>query len=196
MVASTLLIVLANLVLALGLLLMKPPSLSPELTEISLYAVVALLTIGVVYAAWAPVPPSSKNKLLQLIHEVFSAWRLIRSFPVNLLKLSLACFGMVFTTAAIAYLTITSIGVSINYDAALAIGVFTNLSSIVSITPSNLGVKEAFASIGAAGYSVDMVSVVAASLIERVLLLIASSLTSIYFYRALFAKNNIRPDAT
>ncbi len=194
MVASTLLIVLANLSLALVLLLLKPPALSPELTQISLVAVVALLAVGLIFAVWAPVTPASKNKLLRLIHEVFSAWRLIRSFPKNLFKLALASFGMVLTTAAVAYLTIAATGVKVGYEAALAIGVFTNLSSIISVTPSNLGVKEAFATIGAAGYGADMVSVVAASLIERVLLLIASSLSSIYFYRALLDKNCIQPD--
>jgi len=196
MVASTLLIVLANLILALGLLIMQPPALSAELTEFSLYVVISLLAIGLIFAVWAPVTPRSTNRLFQLVHEVFSAWRMIRNHPHDLKKLIGASFGMVLTMAAIAYVTISSIGVDVNFNAALAMGVFSNLSAIVSITPSNLGIKEAFASIGGAGYGIKVVNVVAASLIERVLLLIASSLTSLYFYRALFAKNNISTNAT
>ncbi len=195
MVASTLLIILVNLILALALLLMKPPMLSPEFNRIGLYFVSLSVAVGLIVATWAPVTPPSKNKILQLIHEVFAAWRLIRNHPKDLCILTSVCFAMVFTMAAIAYLTIASIGVDIDYSAALAMGVFSNLSSVVSITPSNLGIKEAFASFGAAGYGIKVVSVVAASLIERVLLLIASSLTSLYFYRTLFAKNNITTDS-
>ncbi len=117
---------------------------------------------------FAPKFPDSRYRLFKVVFNVLNAWRKLRENFRILLAISGVNIGNALLLAGMNYFLFRTIGLEISLASALAMGIFSSFSALVSITPGNLGVREAFAALGAVGFNIPVASAVTVSFVERI----------------------------
>jgi uncharacterized membrane protein YbhN (UPF0104 family) len=97
--------------------------------------------------------------------------------------------------AGIIYFTLQAIGSDATLSASIFIGVVSSLSAIIAVTPGNLGLREIFAVLSGQLISLDGALLVAASILERGLLLICSGGMAFLFGRKLWNRLLSQPSS-
>ncbi|MFA5060549.1 MAG: lysylphosphatidylglycerol synthase transmembrane domain-containing protein [Candidatus Omnitrophota bacterium] len=126
---------------------------------------------------------TSQRRIAQMLKLALEGFDAIRNQKMGLMRIGISYVAQFALSAFIFQSAFYALGISVSYEQALAVGVYTTIVNFVSITPSNLGIQEAMIALifSVLGQSFS-VGVMGAALIRVVHLLITFSLTPIFTY--------------
>jgi len=105
-----------------------------------LLCVVALVLLAIMCAPIPPPPP--RNRFFRLAGATLDGWNRIRRRPALLARVALLLGANFLVIAVILQLCFYAFSIPIHFLAALAIATVIGFTSLLSITPANLGVQE------------------------------------------------------
>jgi len=122
---------------------------------------------------------SSTLKLPNLLRSALSGVSKLKQSHVLLIGYTLPTLLNLFLMSLLSYFLLKSLGIDSTYPQMIFVTIFSSLSLFISITPGNLGIREAFAALSAQLAGIDPHQMIAASILERAIMLVACIL--IYF---------------
>jgi uncharacterized protein (TIRG00374 family) len=136
----------------------------------------------------SPKVKKSKHKYLNKFIDVINDWHIIRKNLKVIIAISFLAFINNILIVFMSHLEFLIIGESIEISKLLVLSIFSSFAIFLSITPGNLGIREAFSVYSGQLLGIPIVKVVAISIIDRLINFILSFLLSLYFSNALLEK--------
>ena len=113
------------------------------------------------------LPLPKEGRIMNWIHAALSGWKEIRTDTPLLAKQVLIVTLLQVVQAFSLYASLIALGISVPFDRTLLMGVLTNLTSFVRITPGALGVRESVTALSAQFVGFRATEGLAAALVIR-----------------------------
>ena len=148
---------------------------SPQFVGLGLFfAGLLVASIGLSFIRVPRIEFGNKitTSIARTLRTISMGWRLIADDRRLLAHLSLLVLGQVVLTVLIAWFELLSLSISIGFGQLLLFSVLGSLSIFISLTPANLGVKEAVYIITATIIGLNTPQILSLALIDRGILFI------------------------
>ncbi len=145
------------------------------------------LTLSIVIII-SPKLHKTKYNFVNKFIDVINNWRLIRKNLKTLIQVACLSFINIIIMTCMSYLEFQLIGTNIGIIKLLVMAIFSSFSIFLSITPANLGIREAFSLYSGQLLNIPIAQVLAVSIIDRLISFILSLILGIYFSNKLLNK--------
>lgn len=175
MYGNYLLIFIINAVLGIASLVLIGSNGSPQFVGIGLFF--TGLLIASLILSFLRIPDMKiNNKYLsagvRMLRKMSNGWRLVTRNRNLVVHLSLLVLIQIILTVLIAWFELSSLSISIGFGQLLLFSVLGSLSIFISLTPANIGVKEAVYVITATVIGLSTPQILSLALIDRGILFI------------------------
>jgi len=131
---------------------------------------------------------SPRNALTKIIFDIISGFRMLRQDRIVLCKTAFIQLALIFVMALKLYWAFGAMGISVGFYNILIIQSLTNFSTVISVTPGNLGIKEGIIGSFAFVLNIPVADAVFAATIDRGISMVVTFILGIWFSRVLLSK--------
>ncbi len=138
----------------------------------------------------APRFPATRHTFINKFIQVINDWNIIRKKVDVLFKISLIAVLNIIIMTLMSYIEFQLIGIKIGLLKLLVISLFSTFSIFLSITPANLGIREAFSIYSGQLLGIPISQVLAVSIIDRLINFLLSLILGVYYSNILLNKTS------
>jgi len=138
----------------------------------------------------APRFPTTRYTFINKFIQVINDWNIIRKKIDVLFKISAIALLNIIIMTFMSYIEFQLIGIKIDLIKLLVISLFSTFSIFLSITPANLGIREAFSIYSGQLLGIPVSQVLAISIIDRLINFSLSLIFGVYYSNILLNKTS------
>ncbi|MEI6481165.1 MAG: lysylphosphatidylglycerol synthase transmembrane domain-containing protein [Candidatus Saccharibacteria bacterium] len=175
MYGNYLLIFIINAVIGITSLMLIGSNGSPQFVGVGLFftgLLIASLILSFLIIPTIKIHNKYLSAAAQTLRKMSDGWRLVTRNRKLLLHLSLLVMIQIILTVLIAWFELSSLSISIGFGQLLLFSVLGSLSIFISLTPANIGVKEAVYVVTATVIGLSTPQILSLALIDRGILFI------------------------